>query len=585
MKLISLQVFPIGQQGWQSDRLEFSDNITQVFGPNGCGKTPIVQSIAFCLGYPCVFRSDIYDRCNYVVLEVGTNKGTLKLKRVYCKGVDVEVTEPSGEKQSFYNEEDYSAYMFDLLGYKTSNLVTNSNKVTPAYMASLLPIFYLDQDEGYNKLYSPPSNFIKDQFSEMMRMIFDLPVKNSFDSKKERIDTKEKLDYLDREVEACGRKVKIAQQVTSSISKDSKELKEEILLLEADLEQLRGSGASHDDSISVLDRLVSTHRAEMQKISVEIGEISKRTRGINQIIHEINTEIESLSLNEEARRVFLSFSEVCGAANCQLFSPSSDSYSKNLLYLKDQIKDLRRNTDTDITKIKQLEDQKKNLEGIVISIIDERNKTLETSVVSSLVDTTSKIMGKIFELQNQRSNIEEVESLKLKHIDKINERNRELEKYEAFSVGGVSIPKLIKLRSKLRQLFLEWLDKLNTNNINHDITFKDDFIPVLGVETIQQLKGSTRTRAVLAFHAALIELIATQNASGLHFLILDTPKQHEIHNDDLDRYLKALKNICYKYGFQIVFSTTEYHYSGDEKDTEWNPQYQGEKQKMFLKQG
>ncbi|WP_206538740.1 hypothetical protein, partial [Aeromonas finlandensis] len=63
-------------------------------------------------------------------------------------------------------------------------------------------------------------------------------------------------------------------------------------------------------------------------------------KGIAQLTHEINTEIDTLNLNEEARRVFLSFNEICGSSCCQLFNSSSNSYSKNLLYLKDQIKDL-----------------------------------------------------------------------------------------------------------------------------------------------------------------------------------------------------------------------------------------------------
>jgi predicted ATP-dependent endonuclease of OLD family len=200
MKLISIQIFPSGLLGWQSDLLKFGSNITQLFGANGCGKTPIVQSIAYCLGYPSIFRNDIYDRCNNVILEVDTAKGHLKIKRIYSKSVDIEVTEPDGETQRFFDEKEYSTYLFEWLGLKVDNLVTNDNKSTSPYLSSMLPIYYLDQDDGYNKFYSPPRNFIKDQFSEMMRMVFDLPIKNSFDQKKERIKAKERLDYLDKQV-------------------------------------------------------------------------------------------------------------------------------------------------------------------------------------------------------------------------------------------------------------------------------------------------------------------------------------------------------------------------------------------------
>ncbi len=43
------------------------------------------------------------------------------------------------------------------------------------------------------------------------------------------------------------------------------------------------------------------------------------------------------------KRVFESFSEICQNADCGVFIGSSQSYAKNLLYLKDQLKDLAGN--------------------------------------------------------------------------------------------------------------------------------------------------------------------------------------------------------------------------------------------------
>lgn len=582
MKLHSIQMYPNGQQGWQSDLLTFGQNITQLFGPNGCGKTPIVQSIAYCLGYPCVFRNDIYERCGHVVLTVDTHIGRLSIKRTYSRDTNIEVTEPSGNVQRFFDEKEYSTYLFEWLGMPVSNLVTNSNKITTPYLATILPLFYLDQDDGYGEIYCPPSNFIKDQFSEMMRMIFNLPVKNSFDEKKDKIRAKERVDYLDKQVELHSRQVQAANQTATTISKTSHELSEEIKSLEEELDQLKGSGASHDDSITVLDRLISSHKTTVRDISSEIAEINKRSNSIGRIISEIDTEIETLNLNEEARRVFLSFNEICSSPNCQLFSRSSDLYSKNLLYLKDQIKDLERNSEIDRIKSAQLKLQKSHLDELIASTTNARNMAMEKSEISALVDAISELKNQIFELQSQRSDVEKAEILKTRHYEILAEREAALNTYQSFSTDRTSIPELIRLRADLRQCFLSWLEKLHTSNISRDITFKDEFVPILGLETISQLKGSTRIRAVLAYHAALLELIATQEKSSFQFLILDTPKQHEIHNDDLDRYLKALKKLAVDYGIQIVFSTTEYHYQGDNLDTEWNPKYPGEEQKMFL---
>jgi len=582
MKLKSLQIFPNGINGWETEELTFGDHITQLLGPNGCGKTPVIQSIAFCLGYPSVFRNDIYEKCNHVILKVEINSETLEIKRVYSKDVDIEVTEPNGSTQRFFNEEDYSKYIFEWFGLETSNLLTNRNTITKPYLATLLPFFYVDQDEGYTGIYCPPSRFIKDQFSEMMRIIFGLPAKHSFDAKKARIEAKRKLDYLDRVVKEQSKQVELAKESTAGVTRSSDELTAEISKLEVELEDLKSQGVNQDDSTNSLDRLIATHKNSLHSIEFELKELFKRHDSVAKIVAEINTEINTLNLNEEARRVFLSFGEICGSKKCQLFSASSDSYGKNLLYLKDQLKDLERNDKTDQAVIDRLTQEKHNLQNLITKIVDERNEILEQSDTASVVNATSELKNEIFRLQHELKVIEEYEIVKKRQFSAIIERDKALEHYDSYSNLRSSNPNLIRLRADLRQLFLDWIDELRTTNVSRDVTFKDDFAPVLGKEVISQLKGSTKVRTILAFHAAILEL-ATTHDSTFKFLILDTPKQHEIHNNDLDRYFRALKNICKNHSLQIVFSTTEYEYGRDAQDVLWPPLYPGEEQLMFMR--
>lgn len=585
MRLVSLRIFPSGQSGWGSGLLIFGRDVTQLFGPNGCGKTPVVQTIPFCLGFPSVFRNDIYDRCKYAELTVSSDKGELLLRRVYSREVDIEVIEPTGITQRFYNERDYSHYLFAWLGLTTHNLVTTGNQLGSAYLATLLPMYYLDQDVGYSEIYCPPSRFIKDQFSEMMRMVFDLPVKNSFDVKKDRFRAKERLDFLDKETQTLARMVEVAKASVSEISKSKVDLSNEIIQLSIEVENLQGAGATRDDSISALDRLISNHRSNIRDISTEISQLEKRNLGIGKIVYEINTEIETLNLNEEARRVFLSFREICGADLCQLFSSSSEAYSKNLLYLRDQIKDLERNAELDSIKIEELLRHRLAQEQAIQLLVDERNSSSARSDISALVQAITSLKTEIFTLQGQLSELNKVSVLEDKYFKAIMERDKALNLYESFSADRSTSPELIRARADIRRYFVEWLDVLHTHNVSKDITFKDDFIPLLGVETISQLKGSTKIRAVLAYRAAVFQAFAERGVSGFRFLILDTPKQHEIHNDDLGRYLIALKKLCSEHGAQIVFSTTEYHYDGDDFDAEWLPPYKGEEQNMFLTPG
>ena len=202
-----------------------------------------------------------------------------------------------------------------------------------------------------------------------------------------------------------------------------------------------------------------------------------------------------------------------------------------------------------------------------------------------MVQAITKIKSEIFALQLQLSELDRVKVIEDKHFGVILERDKALSLFESFSVERSSSPELIKIRADLRRNFIEWLDILHTHNVSKDVTFKDDFTPLLGVETIAQLKGSTKIRAVLAYHAAVFQTFAEKNVAGFRFLILDTPKQHEIHNDDLGRYLDSLKTLCAMHGMQVIFSTTEYHHACDEYDMEWNPLYPGADQNMFLQVG
>lgn len=68
MKLISLKINKRNNSGWESEEVAFGAHITQVTGENGSGKTPIIQAIVFCLGFPVTFRDDVKAQCRSVSL-------------------------------------------------------------------------------------------------------------------------------------------------------------------------------------------------------------------------------------------------------------------------------------------------------------------------------------------------------------------------------------------------------------------------------------------------------------------------------------------------------------------------------------
>jgi DNA repair exonuclease SbcCD ATPase subunit len=583
MKLKTLQIHSHGNYGLGCEPLIFSDHITHIYGPNGCGKTPIIKSIAFCLGYPAVFRNDIYDRCKMASLEVEVDQNILRIERQLSREFDIDVIDKNGIRQRFFSEGEFSEFLFKILKLDYPNLVSTRGVVTKPYISTLMPLVFTDQDNGYSGVYASPGSFIQDQFQEMVRLLFGLPPKNFFDAKKERIDSKKQLEYLDLEVKRKEDELKAAQLATEVIGRSSEEVLNEIDSLESELKVITTQNSTKADSIRAFDNLISQQLTQIRTLEVTLSDITRRRKSLTVMIDEINSEANTLSLNESSRQIFLSFEEVCSNPKCGLFTSSSNSYAKNLLYLKDQIKDLARNDAAYSRDEVRIESQILSNTGSVKNLLAERKKQEGNSEIAALVASVSSLKDRIFQLQLELSEYDKLSEIEKEYVLYLNKRNVALEKHESIQVSRSSTPDLIRVRSDLRKLFLVWLDRLHTpSNVSRDITFRNDFEPVMGNEQISQLSGSTKVRVVLAFHAALIENLV-ENKSPIKLLVLDTPKQHEINNDDLDRYFKALKSVCETGDVQIIFSTTEYKYVGDKFDATWEPRYNGDEQKMFMR--
>tara|TARA_R110001583_G_scaffold195518_1_gene374953 strand:+ start:4423 stop:6189 length:1767 start_codon:yes stop_codon:yes gene_type:complete len=582
LKFLKLCIVSKGNEGLETENLVFGKHFTQLYGATGTGKTPLVKSIAYCLGYSVKFRQEIYNRCESANLTFNVPAGEYSVKRFFIKGkkLELELTDPLGEVHSFYDEASYSNYLFDLLDVNNRDLISKSGEIAGGYMSTVLPLFYVTQDDGYSSVYKYEGSFIKDQFSEMVRLCFSLPEKNSFNIKKNQIKAKNKLDSLDLLVSDKRNRLEILKDTISSNRKPSG-LEEDIANLESELERVSSTTSGGEDAITAIEQILNAKKKRAREVLNEVNLIRNRRYGLTEIKADIETEINTLSLNEEARRVFMSFGEVCSSERCQLFSKSSDSYAKNLLYLKDQIKDLESNDNSDqtleITFSKELE----VLDELIVEFQKEKGKLHEQSEQAINFKIITDLKLELFKLHSELLDVKKVEVSEEEYVNTLNRREVALNSYEAYRTGGKVDLRLAGFKKKLRLSFIEWLGELKTSNISHDITFKDDFEPVLGDESVNQLSGSTGSRAVLAFHAALLEIAAT--SSPFKFLILDAPKQHETENIDLDRYMLRLKSICIEYNLQIIFSATEYEYKGDNQDKVWKPKYFEGKKEMFMR--
>ncbi len=265
-----------------------------------------------------------------------------------------------------------------------------------------------------------------------------------------------------------------------------------------------------------------------------------------------------------------------------MFSQSSESYGKNLLYLRDQIKDIERNIELDSHSVDKIKSELDTTKKLIEEILEIRDQITKSEGISSIVETISIITANIFTLQLEKSELQKVGMLEEKYFENLNKRELAQDRVETLKKGKGIIPRVTKLKIDLKLAYIKWLEILNTLNIDKNITFKDDFYPNLGSEVLTQLKGSTRVRAILAYKAALVELMCVGDKMPFKFIIFDTPKQHETHYEDIDKFMNELKVLSMKYGFQVVFSSTEYKYVGDSNDMIWEPKFPGEEHEMFL---
>lgn len=582
MRLLTLQIEPRGINGWGSPILRFGETFTSLYAKNGSGKTPIIQSIAYCLGYPITFREDINNKCEAAVLTVETEGKTLAFRRIIQKAFQVSVTSDGGVRD-FYDEKGFAEAIFQEFGMPLPKLVGTNKQATQPYLATVLPIFYLDQDLGYSEFYrAPAGSFITDQFVEMIRFCFGLAPKHSYLQKADLLKAKENLDKLDRRIVS-------QQKVVADLAKDIDDSPQAIASLNNRIDNLSQRLAELHDSFTIestanttLEHVLSERDQEVMASRRTVNELRQRVSGITSIRAEIEMETATLGLNEESRRIFASFEEICQNNNCGLFLGSSESYAKNLLYLKDQIKDLDRNATHAALLLEDAEIRLSQQMADFTALSKKLQDNATQAGVDQLLNATQLLTRELFVAEQQRESIKILKAEKEKYISLSNDREHEQNRIANLTKTGESDLAFNQFRSRLRELTISWLDCLDTKNVSRNIEIDLDLRFKFGGEQLTAIKGSTRLRVILAVHAAIFELYLQNATREFRFLILDTPKQHEIHMSDLARYLDALTGLCEQHAGQIVLSSTEYRHAITEPNREWIPSFEGGEQPMYL---
>jgi hypothetical protein len=587
MRLKSLQIEALSDGSWESPLLVFGHRTTMLFAPNGSGKSPVIRALASALGFPNNFRTDILEQCKAVVLHAESEGRPLTVRRTFDATNDgfYATIEFDGDETEHHSQGSFSLALFRLLGLQPPRLVSTKGEEAQPYIATLLPLFYLVQGHGYSTAYRAPSSFIADQFTEMVRFAFGLNPKHSFEVKKSLIEEKSALEAQTRKIVAAQRVFEYQSRGVDDSDANLLALQRSSDSLTQQINGLRESADAKGTASSALSELLRQKDSQIRARQLELFELQNRVAGIETIRAEIDGEVKTLGLNEEARRVFTSFQEICRVPNCGLFLGSTESYGKNLLYLKDQIKDLERNSQRAEIRAEQLNERLEEL-GAERHLLVENLESPSTAGIDQLVTAVQALTKQLVSVQGEIGRISGLREERSKIFKLEQERDRIQDRIDGLSSTGRADHDFNKLRLRLRELTVKWMQTLETQNVSKNVHIDLSLRFTFGGETLETIgsggTSSTTSRLVLAIHAALLEAYLSEKSRPFRFLILDTPKQDELHTADLARYLTELEQMCEANNAQLIFSSTEYDHPTGLKDQRWLPSYRGPDKPMYL---
>ena len=461
-------------------------------------------------------------------------------------------------------------------------LIGTNRQPTSPYISTVLPIFYVRQDGGYIDPYSAPAKFISDQFVEMIRFVFGLPAKRSYNSQKELLKAREDLDGIQRRVVAQENLIQDSSASTNDSPMNEERLRNRSSELARQVEELKESVDAAGAADDVLHQLLQAKEEQIKNARRQHSDLRYRLSGIESIRSEIEGEIATLSLNEESKRVFESLLDVCSRSDCGLFATSTQSYAKNLVYLKDQIKDLEANSRRSELQLSFLENSLKDLEAERLLVSSKIKQTDNHGATGQLISAVQSITKELVETEQELASIKRLNDLKVRYVTLLNDRSNLQDRIANLTNNSRSDLRFNEVKQRIRDLIVKWMDVLNTHNASRQVNIDTDFKVRFGDEALDVFTGSTKSRLILAIHAAIFEEYLSEASRPFRFLVLDTPKQNELSSADLLNFLDKLQDVCDASGGQIIISATEYHHRVGDGDIEWLPQYEGAEQAMYL---
>ena len=583
VKINSFKYNSITPTGWISEEIKFGKEFTVLLGENGSGKTPMMWGIAYALGYPLELATEITTNVasTSIDLIVGTNNYTInrylseKFKIDICKF-----------EKDFTSQTEFSSFFFDLLGIKTTGLSPKKGeKAAHPSISTFLPLIWVSQSKGWTYLYQPLAHhqFIKTQQEEMIRLLLDIPPKYPFDVKKTYEEKKAEVVLLNNRITLARENLKNFKKEIGKAAKikitDIEEQKTETRNL---IEQTRQQLIRSQQSTTDIDATIDNQKGRIQSLRSEISNLTSKKDSLETAFNELDGDAEILEYNEVATD---EFRNICGVEGCKIFESARKMYGKRLLYLRDQLKDIKNSTNSLTVMIEELKsieaDEQSNLKLLEVS----RDKILSSKGTDELFKLIEQSSSKFLDLDEKFRNLKSLEKLETT-IGSLLTQKYALEEIvkNLRPKGKKDTTRLHDVLAYFKKSFNSWLKVLNTPNIK-SADVDDSFNVIINGQEFTEdssQDGSTRARIVLAYFASLLETAITQSNKHPGFLFLDTPRQHELHLPDLKKYFVELRTLISKTNCQIVIACKDEIFELQPHDKSYQPIFKFDNETRYL---
>jgi chromosome segregation ATPase len=575
VRLESFRYVPRGLDGWGTRRLHFGELFTAVQGPNGTGKTPIMKGILQGLGHEVELPPDVVTRCEIAELTLMAGGRPIILSRRLEPDFEIRIND--GSELIFQKQADYATWLAGLFHTEPRELTTKQDAPAGLYASVLLPSIWVDQDQGWTTDYwTPPHrNFLKDQRQEVIRYLVGLPPrhpfrqKTQFDQAKASLERAEKAIELQRfVVERLRANEELHEQEEPALVERRTRLREELTANSEAIEAIRSS-------VTFFDREITSLESERNELLGQHGGIAKRKGQLTLVLSELDGEEDILTANVQATDLLRQF---CAREGCQMFLTSERSFGRSLLFLKDQIKDLKTSDRSLSRDADTIAKQIGGLDAALSAKRADRQSAVNASPHAEVMGKLNSLTRELVQVELRLAKVQQyaLELKKFEHL--LNQREQAAAAVAELRPGrGKTASAIDDVRRLLSDSIQQWLITLGTQN-TRTANFDEDFVLYVDggkFSLTTHQSGSTRTRIVLAFHAALLEVSLARGGNHPGWLLFDAPKQHELSQTDFDAYTSRLVLVAAKYPgrVQVVFSVADLKTQFEVGDEVWGPNF------------